>query len=219
MPVISQHLPPNKLLSLASDRETISQINQVAGLAYFGGRLPSYRRILGLFEQTHSGDFAELQLALDSGDYGSAQRIAHSLKSVSLTLGAESLSKLAQSVEKRIREVKIDAELSAEIVSMTEAFKLVCSEIAAMQIDINAPALIDVDPQFFHALVAKFELQLDNQDSHAVETWRTLEPLLEEAVGVDVVEQLAQQMQRPLDLIAAQATLRKIVLDSPGIKS
>jgi HPt (histidine-containing phosphotransfer) domain-containing protein len=158
-------------------------------------------------------------LALDSGDYGSAQRIAHSLKSVSLTLGAESLSKLAQSVEKRIREVKIDAELSAEIVSMTEAFKLVCSEIAAMQIDINAPALIDVDPQFFHALVAKFELQLDNQDSHAIETWRTLEPLLEEAVGVDVVEQLAQQMQRPLDLLAAQATLRKIVLDSPGIKS
>jgi hypothetical protein len=33
------------------------------------------------------------------------------------------------------------------------------------------------------------------------------------------VEQLAQQMQRPLDLLAAQATLRKIVLDSPGIKS
>jgi PAS domain S-box-containing protein len=218
MPLHGEHLQSTQLLPLAYENTVLSQINHVAGVTYFGGRLPSYRRMLAIFEQTHSGDFAKLQAELDAGNYGIAERIVHSLKSVSSTLGADSLSMLAQSVEKRIREVKIDAELTSEIVAMSTAFKLVCFEISAMQIDINAPALIDVDPEFVQALLGEFELQLGNQDSHAIETWHTLGPLLEEAVGVDVVAQLALRMQKPLDWMAALANLREIMINSPGIK-
>jgi CheY-like chemotaxis protein/HPt (histidine-containing phosphotransfer) domain-containing protein len=216
MPVHSEHVQIYPLLPLAPENKVLSQINKVAGLAYFGGRLPSYRRMLAIFEQTHSGDFAKLQTELDAGNYGMAERIVHSLKSVSATLGADRLSKLAKSVERRIHEIKIDAELTAEIVAMTAEFKLVCTEVTAMQIDVSAPALIDVDPRFIQSLVGKFELQLESQDSNAIETWHTLGPLLEEAVGVDIVAPLALHMQQQ-DLFAALVSLREILLDRPGL--
>jgi PAS domain S-box-containing protein len=215
-PILSEHMQSSPLFSEVSDNTILSQINEVAGLAYFGGRLPSYRRMLAIFEQTHSGDFAKLQIELDAGNYGMAERIVHSLKSVSATLGADRLSKLAQSVERHIHELKIDAELTAEIVAMSAAFNLVCTEVAAMQIDTSAPALIDIDPRFIQSLVGKFELQLESQDSRAIETWHTLGPLLEEAVGVDIVAPLALHIQQQ-DLFAAQVSLRGILLDRPGL--
>jgi hypothetical protein len=85
-----------------------------------------------------------------------------------------------------------------------------------MQIDVSAPALIDVDPRFIQSLVGKFELQLESQDSNAIETWHTLGPLLEEAVGVDIVAPLALHMQQQ-DLFAALVSLREILLDRPGL--
>ncbi|MCM0045358.1 MAG: response regulator, partial [Burkholderiaceae bacterium] len=81
-----------------------SPINVDAGLEFCGGRMPSYRRLLGRFCELKTGATRELLDALKSGDRETAERVAHSMKGVASTLGAFALSRVAEELEFRIGE-------------------------------------------------------------------------------------------------------------------
>ena len=74
-------------------------IDVAAGLRCFGGREAAYHRMLQRFAALRAGDAALVRAALVVGDHAQAGRLAHSLKSMAATLGAEALRSASARVE------------------------------------------------------------------------------------------------------------------------
>jgi PAS domain S-box-containing protein len=116
-----------------------SGIDTQAGLHFFGGKANSYRRMLGRFVELHEGDATALREALGNGDVARAERVAHSLKSISATLGAVGVRALAWELERGIRE-GASAELLETLLGELELeLEQVCNGIPALQFESDDP--------------------------------------------------------------------------------
>ena len=92
------------------------------GLAVLRGKQGKLVSLLRSMARTHRGDMAALATCLANGAQGDARRIAHSLKGVAATLGANALAEAARAVEVRLREMpndSIDVDLSASMADVT----------------------------------------------------------------------------------------------------
>ncbi|MEI6544925.1 MAG: Hpt domain-containing protein, partial [Methylococcales bacterium] len=78
-------------------------------------------------------DADKIQTALAAGDYATAERIAHSLKGISATLGIETLQVLAQTLEKKLHEGVPATELITDLASLSELLVAVCVEIQTIE--------------------------------------------------------------------------------------
>ena len=81
-----------------------SLIDREAGLAHLEGNLELYRELLRNFLANHIDSPARIEAAMDRGDAASAERIAHTLKGLSGTIGAEDLGAKAARLETRLRQ-------------------------------------------------------------------------------------------------------------------
>ncbi len=83
----------------AIDREALLEGLKVGGRV----RLALVDQIIELFKADTPGLLRELQTGISNGDYQSAERAAHTLKSTAATVAASELSQLAALVEKQLR--------------------------------------------------------------------------------------------------------------------
>ena len=107
-------LPPSAAASPASPQRAaeISQItladipglNLQLGLKAVRDKQPLFMRLLQTFVSSHSNDSAAIAAALDSGQTNEAERLAHSLKGASVTLGLLDIHENAKALEAAIRE-------------------------------------------------------------------------------------------------------------------
>jgi CheY-like chemotaxis protein len=74
-----------------------------SGLAGVGGNARLYRDILIRFYRDHSNATKQIKNALEKGDIELAQRLAHTIKGVSGSIGAQELHKSARELEASIR--------------------------------------------------------------------------------------------------------------------
>ena len=79
-----------------------------------GGKLPRYVKLLRLARGQHDRSPQKIETAIQEKDYKTAQRLAHSLKSVGANIGAMQLSLLAFSIEQQIRETPKNADISLQ---------------------------------------------------------------------------------------------------------
>ena len=92
------------------------------GLAVLRGKQGKLVRLLRAMAVTHRGDMAALEKCLANGSRGDARRIAHSLKGVAATLGANALSDAVRAVEVRLLEIpddSIDIDLAVLMAEVT----------------------------------------------------------------------------------------------------
>jgi two-component system sensor histidine kinase/response regulator len=82
----------------------IDGLNVEFGLKNVRGKLSSYRRLLGLFLQSHSEDAKALRASLEAGQQADALRAAHTLKGAAATLGIEALRQTAFELETALRQ-------------------------------------------------------------------------------------------------------------------
>ena len=75
----------------------IPGLNPEVGLRYASGREDLYLRLLGKFAQRNDGQ--DLPASVAAGEYTGARRVAHTLKGIAATLGAEDLRNLAVDAE------------------------------------------------------------------------------------------------------------------------
>ena len=78
---------------------SIAGLDIDAGLKSALGKVPTYLRMLDLFVQNHETDMLLLRRHLADGDQPAAVRLAHTLKGLAATLGAEDLHKSAYALE------------------------------------------------------------------------------------------------------------------------
>lgn len=212
-PVLSR-----KKAATAKKLQGNENINTEAGLANFGGKLPSYQRMLQKFSDRGVEDVAKIRSDIAAGKLTPAEISVHSMKSMAATLGAENLRKAAENVEHQIRDGASQTSLDAFLDTLENATLKTCEAIAAMQIDIRKPTLIDVEPEFVQQLLATFEAQLAQENiKGAAATWDELGSLLEEAIGNELVTPLADRMNVE-DLLGALACLHDILNALPGLR-
>jgi CheY-like chemotaxis protein/HPt (histidine-containing phosphotransfer) domain-containing protein len=210
---ITQTTPENLAMTSGSPH-----IDMAAGLKFFDGKLPSYQRMLSKFASLHAADAEKIEDALDKADRPTAERIAHSLKGISATLGAEGLRQIAYQVEHKLHDGADDAELAGDVALLGELLATVCAEIQSLaKTAPSQPALVDVDSAHVRDLVARLESQLAEDNMQAAETWRELGPLLTEAIGTAQAQPIGRHIDT-FDLPSALEKLRAIIQERPALK-
>ena len=107
-------------------------IDVAIGLKFLGGNPVSYQRMLIKFADKHLTDADNIQSALSAGDFASAKRIAHSLKSISATLGIAALQEKAKTIEHEINDIVCSDELADDINLLRTILTAVGAEIKSM---------------------------------------------------------------------------------------
>jgi len=212
-PVEADTWPPAALAGIK-----VRHIDTHAGLKFFGGKLPSYQRMLRRFADLHADEAAHVKAALDAGDRASAERIAHSQKGVAATLGAEGLRKIAYDLEHHIREGLPVADLERDIADFAAEIAAVCDEIRLLQPPPAAPAQrppADVT-RLRHALGQLVGL-LEQDDLKVASAWRELQPELATVVGDDAAHALGAQIDE-FDFPAALVTVRSMLERNPQLR-
>ncbi len=84
--------------------EGITGLDVRVGLSHMMGKKPLYLAMLGKYVAGQKACTRTIREALDSGDWAGAQRLAHTLKGLSGTIGATQITACADEVETAIRQ-------------------------------------------------------------------------------------------------------------------
>jgi two-component system sensor histidine kinase/response regulator len=109
----------------ATDADRQRALEQIAGLDVAQGmlslrnRLSTYVRLLGKYVESHGKDMAEVREQLAAGNYDDARRLAHSLKGVSATLGANEVRVRALTLEMAIKD-RLDRDEIEQCIAAVE---------------------------------------------------------------------------------------------------
>jgi len=79
-------------------------LDLAAGLRLVGGKLPKYRRLLGMFLESHAQDGERIQNLLATGQTGAALQAVHALKGVAGNLGLQDIQALTTNLERSLRQ-------------------------------------------------------------------------------------------------------------------
>jgi two-component system sensor histidine kinase/response regulator len=101
----------------------------VAGLARVGGRITTYRRLLGMFVTYHAQDAETIRDLHVAGDDTQAERLVHALKGAAATLGVQALADAALAVETAVRGHAASAQVDP---LLAELKALLDQQIAAL---------------------------------------------------------------------------------------
>ena len=78
-------------------------INLAAGLQRVGGNEKLFRKLLAEFYVDHGDDINEIRSSLSNGDNETAQRLAHTIKGVAATIGANDMNLKAKDLEAALK--------------------------------------------------------------------------------------------------------------------
>jgi CheY-like chemotaxis protein/HPt (histidine-containing phosphotransfer) domain-containing protein len=185
-------------------------MNVVRGLAALRGNKGKYLDLLGRFVNLHANDITKLATSMTEGDRATAQRLAHTLKGTSATLGADHLAATAGHLEDILRADKDVAthgdEIRIDMKAITDDFTLLTAtmlprEAALVQDDITpAPANV------LRAVLAELATLLAQSDTAAIALFEDQAVLLRGALG-PYCEELGHQINQ-FEFEAAWETLR-----------
>jgi len=144
-----------------------------------GGNRKLLKKLLADFAQDHGQDLPKMREALDAGDLPTAQRLAHTLKSVGGAIGAQSLQQRAGALEAALREERLQeapALLSALHSSLQPLMNSLQTWSAALSPPVgpasaSQPAAVPPpqDPQALQRLMNELQVLLQELDPEAAE--------------------------------------------------
>ena len=110
--------------------EGITGLDVRAGLARMMGKKPLYTTMLQKFVTGQKDCISAIRTALDAEDWATAQRLAHTLKGVSATLGATEIPVYADAVEISIKQKDSREKIDEAIAKLEPPYKVM---MAALQ--------------------------------------------------------------------------------------
>lgn len=150
------------------DIPPLDGLDTEAGLARTMNDSMLYLKLLRKVAENHSGFIAEFDAATDTGDWETAQRLAHSLKGVAGNIGAESLQSACMALEALAKDHQTDAE-SREAAKYE--LERVLGSIATLEsIDDDAHHIHHVDSVKLTDVLSTLLQQINEFDTSAQET-------------------------------------------------
>ncbi len=181
----------------------IPGLDMDAGLKSVRGKWESYARLLHLYVDNHQQDMSLLREQLAAGEVKEAQRIAHSLKGASATVGALALQALAARLEADLREGASSSEIEGLIRRLESALTELIHRVRAV-LDVQATPRGHYHPR--SDALTRLESLLRNDDLRAAEALVDAMPVLEHRLSVDTLARLTHQIES-FDFPAALETL------------
>ena len=165
---------------------------------------------------------AQIRQSLEAGDYGTAERLAHTAKGVSGNIGAVSLQELAAVVEKAIKDGESLEAIEGLLTSFAEAHTLLIGrlrELFPVQDSGEKPGgtATPVGREQGVAACKKLAELLANDDSEAVDLLDDRSELLRGILGADQFRSIEKALkdydfEKALGLLRAHAEKIKIEL-------
>ena len=147
----------------------VDGIDVASALKRTGGNRKRYETLLRRFAQQQAGATQEIRKSLSMGDAATAERIAHSLKGASGTLGAAALSEAAAKTEAAIKHGHgIDTSLSAlaaTLIGTVEAIRTALPRRAST----NGDGAGHGDPRAVVEPLTQLKRLLENDDGEAAD--------------------------------------------------
>jgi CheY-like chemotaxis protein len=145
-------------------------LNLVRGLTLMSGKISAYSGLLSRFVASHCQDMEKLECCLADGDRAGALRIAHTLKGVAGTLGADGLADLARRLEVELgnSERPPGAEFRELIGLAKEAFCALTAAIAPPQASRASSEPPPPDPASLSEVLRQLDELLDQHDTASV---------------------------------------------------
>ncbi|MDP1524830.1 MAG: ATP-binding protein [Rhodocyclaceae bacterium] len=167
---------------------SFSGLDTLVGLSSVGGRVASYRRVLGMFIEHHTDDLALIRAALADGNQDEARRLAHSLKGTAATLGAEPLRTAALALETAIKSRADTVTIEAEIAAVAPVLERLLDALRAHfqetnKIEDQVPNVRAVDAAD-RALLNQLRVYLEGDDLRASTLWQEQKVRLTELFGM-----------------------------------
>ncbi len=189
-PVVAPAAPPAQDLPATFD--AIPGLDVAIGLKSVRGKWESYLRLLRLYVDNHQNDMTGLRACFAAGDRQEAQRIAHSLKGASATLGAMLIREHAAELEAALRGDAAAPEIE-RLSRLVESAQTALLGRARAALDARetrgAPASSRGD------VLVRLETLLRDDDLRAAEALTAALPVLEHRLSVDALARLAQQIE------------------------
>ncbi|MDG4596956.1 MAG: PhnD/SsuA/transferrin family substrate-binding protein [Candidatus Contendobacter sp.] len=158
------------------------------GLKAVSGNWARYARLLDLFAREHGGDAATLRAHLAAGRRSDARRLAHTLKGVAATLGAEAVCRSALALKRALSSDADDAELEAGISAVDAVLTPLLAAIR--RLELAAPPLLHeaVDAVRTRHMLVQLEALLMVDDTQVGQVWRECAPLVMAALGPAAIQ-------------------------------
>jgi CheY-like chemotaxis protein len=171
-------LKPRHALTAAASAATAPQVDAdlpgdiegldiAAGLRRVLGKKPLYLSMLRKFVAGQSDAVAEIAKALDADDWGTAERLAHTLKGVAGNIGAGSVQQLAAQVEAAAKERRPRAEVDTLLTAVGGPLAKLVGELLQKLPEEQGKAAVAVDQEKLKAVCEKLDALLADDDSEA----------------------------------------------------
>jgi PAS domain S-box-containing protein len=184
-------------------------IDAEAGIARMGGSVSSYLRLLTKFADNQSESIMEIEKAVTDGEGEVAVRLAHTLKGVSGSIGADALQKLATEME---------AELKADATSLPEGMAATATELDRIlglirAIGSGGKVTTGAGSKLPEDLVMRLQSLMEKLEEYDSEAEDVLFGILDEVKGSDVYAML-QGVKKQIgqyDMEAAAEELKPLI--------
>ena len=193
----------------SAELTAIAGVDTADGLHRVGGNLRLYRAMLQQYAEDQAATPAALRAALAAGDAKTAERLAHTLKGVSATLGIKLASEAGAVVEDRIRHGRLEG-IEGHLAALEEATGAVIAGIRtalAPAGPVAAPESADLAVVI--PLLGRLEELLVNSDGAALDCVLEAQEVLARVLSAEEFAGLTREVQN-FAFDAALAQLRAI---------
>jgi two-component system sensor histidine kinase/response regulator len=164
--------------------EPIAGLNVKLGLRHALGRQALYTSLLRKFCTGQRDVPARLADALETDDWQTAERLAHTLKGLCAQIGAVELRDMAETLEQRIRGRESKERVAASLEVMTPPLaKLIAAISVRLPVEEPAPAETCVDVALLRGVCARLAAELAADDFASSETFDAHEALMRATLG------------------------------------
>jgi PAS domain S-box-containing protein len=203
--------------------ENLPGIDVSAGLQRVGGNRGLFHKLLVEFYQDHCNDVNAIGDALDGGSVDTAQRLAHTIKGVAATIGAQQLHLAAKELETAIRESREDryADLIVELQMVMDPVLGGLSVLSSSDETVARQQKAAPDSKQFDATMDGLKVLLEEMDPDAEDKVAELTALAGEWVDGNLLARLSRQVSG-FEFDEALETLSELQMnlpDQPGFDS
>lgn len=178
--------------------ERLPGIDLQAGLGRVGANPKLFRKLLQEFHTDHGNDPAIIRKALNDGDAGKAERLAHTIKGVAGTIGAGELQARAKALELAIKAGDTgcyeDALAAFELAMQPVIQGLATLAPAAAEASSEQAVSEPVDPARVATLMDQLSVLLEEMDPDAEEKVAELVALCGHHLERPLFKRLSQQI-------------------------
>jgi two-component system sensor histidine kinase/response regulator len=185
-------------------------LNSETGIRLAAGNVALYNRILDKFRRSHIDHVAEMRVAIASGDWSTARRMAHTLKGEAAQIGAEPLRCDAEQLEHALRK----GEAVDRINALLDLVDASLEELLAVLQRRPKPAAVEPKPAVegtdFEQLRRKLAAQLAANDYESVQTFADHQDDLRSRLG-----ETYESLERAIEDFELESALK--LLEQPEL--